>query len=174
MSKRDLKKYLNGLDKEHLEEQVLDLYGRFKNVKEFYDFAFNPREEKLMEQAKFAISKEYFPINSRRPKARRSVAQKQIRHFKTLGVDPSLLADLMLYNLEVAQSFSSERYIKGEVFYKSCLKSFEEAIQFITDNGLVLEFKSRALKIADESYRQNWFNRMAFEGLVSSPVFEGN
>ena len=61
MSKRDLKKYLNGLDKEHLEEQILDLYDRFKNVKGFYDFAFNPREEKLMEQAKFAISQRILP-----------------------------------------------------------------------------------------------------------------
>lgn len=172
MSKRDLKKYLSGLSKEHLEEQILDLYGRFKNVKEFYDFAFNPKEEKLMEQARFLISKEYFPVNRRRPKTRRSVAQKLVRHYKQLGVEPALIADLMLYNLEIAQAYSSERIIKSDAFYKSMLKSFEEAVHYVTENGLVAEYKQRIVHVADEAGRQQWFNRLAFDDLVSSPVFD--
>ena len=38
MSKRELKKYIAELDKEQLGEQLLDLYGRFKEVKSYYDF----------------------------------------------------------------------------------------------------------------------------------------
>ena len=33
MSKRELKKYLKDLPKEQLEEQIIDLYDRFGNVK---------------------------------------------------------------------------------------------------------------------------------------------
>lgn len=102
MSKRDLRKYLKELEKDELEKQIIDLYERFKSVKVFYDFVFNPREEELLQKAKYKISKEYFPETKRKAKARRSIAQKEIRHFKQLGVDPYITADLMLFNIEIA------------------------------------------------------------------------
>jgi hypothetical protein len=36
----------------------------------------------------------------------------------------------MLYNIEIAQAFSSEKIIKQELFYKSMLTSFQQAISF--------------------------------------------
>ena len=81
MSKRALKSYLDELTKKQLQEQVLDLYTRFKPVKTYYNFVFNPKEEKLLDDAKFKISKEYFPVNTRKPKTRRSVAHKIIKPF---------------------------------------------------------------------------------------------
>ena len=60
MSKKDLKLYIHELDKEQLEDQIIDLYTRFKEVKEYYDFAFNPKENKLMEECKLKISKGVF------------------------------------------------------------------------------------------------------------------
>ncbi|WP_321297923.1 DUF6155 family protein [Marinifilum fragile] len=162
MSKKDLKEYIHHLTKEQLQDQIIDLYTRFKDVKEFYDFAFNPKENKLMEECKFKISKEYFPVNGRKAKMRRSVAQSYIRHFKRLGVDSSLIADIMLYNIEVAQTYTSEQFIKQESFYKSMLKSFQEAVKYIRDNGLDNEFKARLNKIVDESIDQNWMNSKGF------------
>ena len=45
MSKRDLKKYLSELNKEQLEEQIIELYEKFSPVKVYYNFVFNPKEE---------------------------------------------------------------------------------------------------------------------------------
>ena len=59
MSKRDLKKYLSGLSKNQIEEQFLELYTKFADVKTYYDFVFNPNEEKLLREAKVKISNEY-------------------------------------------------------------------------------------------------------------------
>ena len=117
MSKRALKSYLHQLTKEQLEDQVLDLYHRFKEVKTYYDFSFNPKEDKLITEAKFKISKEYFPPGKRKPKARRSVAQKYFKHFIQIGLEAGLLADLMLYNIEVAQSFNATKPQKAEAFF---------------------------------------------------------
>ena len=61
MSKRDLKKYLRELPRPALEEQLLDLYVRFPEVKTYYDFIFNPKEDKLVQEAKTKIGNEYFP-----------------------------------------------------------------------------------------------------------------
>lgn len=162
MSKRELKKYLNQLNKEQLKEQVEDLYNRFKEVRAYYDFSFNPQEKKLIEECKQKISKEYFPITGRRAKMRRSVAQKYIKHFIQLGVDAMLIADVMLFNIEVAQTLSGEREIKQEAFFKSMLKSFEDAIQFIIENGIHPSFSNRLVGIAGCAQEQQWFNMRLF------------
>lgn len=155
MSKRALKKYLAELPKEDLEEQMMDLYLRFPVVKEYYDFVFNPKEEKLIQQAKAKISNEYFPLKRRRPKARRSTAQKSIKHFIKLGVDPHLVADLMLFNLEIAQTFEMEKNVPDS-FYKSMLNSFGEVVQYISLNGLVTEYKERLAKIYTNTQEREW------------------
>lgn len=155
MSKRALQKYLADLKKKELEAQLLDLYNRFPLVKEYYDFVFNPKEDKLIQDAKTRISNEYFPIKRRKPKARRSVAQKIIKHFNKLGVEPHLVADVMLFNLEIAQSFSMERNVP-DAFYKSMANSFQEATQFISVNGLLTDFKERIVKIYTITQDQNW------------------
>lgn len=166
MSKRDLKKYLTGLSKEQVEEQFLDLYDKFTEVKTYYDFVFNPKEEKLIQESKAKISNEYFPIKSKRAKLRRSVAQKYIKHFITLGVDPFSLADVMLFNVEVAQKYSAKREMRYSSFYKSMLNSFEQAVNYIISNGIVSEFKERILSIQSESARQRWENKDDFERIT--------
>jgi hypothetical protein len=49
----------------------------------------------------------------------------------------------MLYNIEIAQAFSAENTIKQELFYKSMLNSFEQAIVYMIGNGILNEFKIR-------------------------------
>ncbi|WP_149275847.1 DUF6155 family protein [Pareuzebyella sediminis] len=155
MSKRQLKKYLNELPKDALQEQLVDLYERFPVVKEYYDFIFNPKEDKLVQEAKTKISNEYFPVKRRKPKARRSVAQKFIKHFLKLGVEAPLIAEVMLFNLEVAQVFSRERNVP-DAFYKSMLNSFNEVVQFVAYNNLLSEYKERIVQIYQETQDQNW------------------
>ncbi|MDC0008130.1 DUF6155 family protein [bacterium] len=155
MSKRQFKKYLNELKKPALEQQLLDLYERFPLVKEYYDFAFNPKEDKLIQQAKTKISNEYFPVRRKRPKARRSVAQKFIKHFIKLGVEPHLIADVMLYNLEIAQTYSTNRNLPDS-FFKSMLNSFTEAVHYVSVNALLGDFKERILKTYQWTQEKHW------------------
>lgn len=166
MSKRDLKKYLTGLNKEQIEEQLLELYDKFSDVKIYYDFVFNPKEEKLVQEAKVKISNEYFPLKGKRPKLRRSVAQKYIKHFLTLGVDPFAVADVMLFTLEVAQKYSAKREMKYASFYKSIQNSFEQVVNYAISNGIINDFKVRIIAIYNEAIRQKWENRYEFERII--------
>lgn len=161
MSKRALKKYLADLPKVELEEQILDLYDRFPSVKKYYNFVFNPKEDKMLLEAKMKISNEYFPVKRKRPRARRSVAHKYIRNFLLLGVDPLIIADLMLYNLEVAMTFEKERRVP-DAFYKSMLNSFSEAIKYISYNAILPEFKSRVLNFYEGTRNRDWPYREGF------------
>lgn len=166
MSKRDLKKYLNELNKEQLEEQIMELYCKFSDVKVYYDFVFNPNEDKLVREAKVKISNEYFPIRGKKSKMRRSVAQKFIKHYTSLGVDPFIIADIMLYNIEIAQTFSSEKIIKQELFFRSMFTSFQQAIGFLIEHGILIEFQSRVVAIKDKTMQQDWINKYEFNAII--------
>ena len=166
MSKRDLKKYVSELTKPQLEEQIIELYDKFKDVNTFYNFVFKPNEKNLVKDAKLKITNEYFPIRGKRPKMRRSVAQKFIKHFILLGVDSFIIADIMLYNIEIAQTFTKEKTVTNETFYKSMLLSFNQLISYLIEKGILIEFQNRVVAIKNESISQNWQNGYEFNAIV--------
>ncbi|MEP0266454.1 DUF6155 family protein [Dokdonia sp.] len=170
MSKRALKKYIEELDENALREQIMDLYERIPQVKTFYDFVFNPKEEALIEGAKIKISNEYFPTKRKRARKRRSIAQKYIKHFKTLGVDPKLLGDLMLFNIEIAQTYSATSASMPDAFYKSMLNSFKETLQYLTYHQLKEEYSSRIEAIVDQTTDQDWLITDDFEEVANDFV----
>ena len=155
MSKRELKKYLSQLRKNALEEQLLDLYNRFPVVKQYYDFIFNPKEDKLLQEAKTKISNEYFPVKRRKPKARRSIAQKFIKHYLKLGVEPRIIADVMIYNLEIAQTYARGKNVP-DAFFKSMLNSFEQMVHYVSLHGLLQDFRPRIIMFYKETQEQDW------------------
>jgi hypothetical protein len=172
MSKRDLKKYLDGLNKEQIMEQFMEMYDKFKDVKTYYDFVFNPKEEKLVGEAKSKISNEYFPIKTKRAKLRRSTAQKYIKHFIMLGVDPFIVADIMLYNIETAMKYSAKREMRYSSFYKSIAKSFEQAVGYAIANAITADFRERIESIHVEARRQHWENADDLKVISESLMWE--
>ncbi len=172
MGKRKLGEYLSGLSKLELEAQVLDLYGRFKEVKEFYDFVFDPKEEKRVHEAKVRITEEYFPVRRKRAKARRSVAGNLYRNFEKLGMAPEHLCDLLLFHLEVAQTYARDRHLP-DAFYKSKGASFEKVIRMIVYHGLVPGFSERAVKIVEIAVEDGWPNSGPLWDMVESHIQGG-
>ena len=161
MSKRALKKYLQELSSNALREQLLDLYERFPEVKTYYDFVFNPREEKLLREAMERISEEYFPRRRKKARARRSVAHGYIRHFQTLGVDPQVLAELMAFNMETALRFERKKNCP-EAFYRSMYKSFTQWGAHLVHSGLAGEQQVRLSAFTDQVREAEWPNYQAF------------
>jgi hypothetical protein len=102
---------------------------------------------------------------------RRSVAQKIIKHFISLGVDSFIIADLMFYNIEIAQTYSSNNFVKQELFYKSMFNSFEQAVNFVISNGILTEFKARIEAVYQQTLQQKWKNRYDFEAILEKIDF---
>lgn len=168
MSKTNLKKFTKELTKDQLEEQIILLYDKFPAVKTFYDFVFYPNENKLASEARIKIAQEYFPNSSKKPKLRRSIAQKILKHFICLGVDPFVVADLQLFSIEIAQSYTADKPSKQEAFYKSMCLSTQQALAYIQEQGILYEYKQRLLKICQTTSDQNWPNKHAFEVIAAS------
>ncbi|WP_396596622.1 DUF6155 family protein [Dokdonia sp. R86516] len=163
MSKRALKKQISTLSNVELQEQIMELYERIPEVKTYYDFVFNPKEDKLVDEAKIKISNEYFPTRRKRPRKRRSIAQKYIKHFKTLGMNPLLLSDVMIFNIEIAQTFEQSSPGQPEAFYKSMLNSFKELVQYATYHHLLEELGERIERIVSLAEESKWPNADMFD-----------
>jgi Zn-dependent M32 family carboxypeptidase len=161
MSKRAFKKYISSLPREELEGQLLNLYDKFPGVKKYYDFIFNPREEDMVGEAKAKIRNEYFPHRRKRPRARRSVAQKYIKQFRKLEMDAIWVAELMLFNLETAQAFEEGKRVP-DTFYKSMLNSFEELVQFVSLNRILPEYRPRIIEIYRKVQERDWLHAESF------------
>jgi hypothetical protein len=97
---------------------------------------------------------------------RRSVAQKFIKHFIVLGVDSFVIADVMLYNIEIAQTYSSENTVKQELFFKSMFNSWQQAIEFTVSNGIYHDFKLRIEAVYFEVGKQKWLNQSEFDRIM--------
>mgnify|MGYP001083349826 FL=1 len=160
MSKKLLQKHLVELQKEHLEIMVLDLYDKFPEVKTYFDFVFNPNENKLLEQARVKVANEFFPLKRKRPKARRSVAQKYIKHFKTLGMSPELIAEFMWYNIGLMHTFCEEKPQRLP-FFKSFCNFYKEALQFASYHQIIPLYKTQILAVYTAS--KDWENAYDFE-----------
>jgi len=72
----------------------------------------------------------------------------------------------MLFNIEIAQTFSSEKHNITEAFSKSIFRSFEQAVNYIHQNELTSEFINRIHKVKDEAEVQKWPNLYQFEKLT--------
>ncbi|MDA0278061.1 MAG: DUF6155 family protein [Bacteroidetes bacterium] len=160
MSKKLLKKHIVELQKEHLEIMVLDLYDKFPEVKTYFNFVFNPNENKLLEQARVKVANEFFLLKRKRPKARRSVAQKYIKHFKTLGMSPELIAEFMWYNIGLMHTFCEEKPQRLP-FFKSFCNFYKEALQFASYHQIIPLYKTQILAVYKAS--KDWENAYDFE-----------
>lgn len=96
MSKTQLKKHLESLDKSKLITMILDLYDSRKEVKEYFEYQLNPNEEASFLKYKQIIEDEYYPERGE-PKTRLTVAKKAIADFSKLKPSPVFQAELLIF-----------------------------------------------------------------------------
>lgn len=144
MSKTAIKKELQKLTKEQLIEQILDLYEKNSAVKEFYNFYLNPKNEKvLVAKYKKIIRKEFNVENPMNSTEKFSVAKRAIADFRDLQPSPDALADVMLYLPESACELTYKYGDYTEQFYDSTFNNLKSALEFISKNNLLPQFKQR-------------------------------
>jgi hypothetical protein len=144
MSKLQLKKELQRLDKEQLIEQICELYSTYKPVKEYYHSLLHPDNiQELYEKYKAAIVNEFYPVGKRGPKLRFSVAKKAISDFCLLKPPPKLVAELMVTLAENACKFTNDFGDMPEQFYNSAANNFERALKFLQKEELLDDYQPR-------------------------------
>ena len=142
LTKKSLIKHLDKSDKEDIIREVLTLFDKFKNVKEFYTAELTDAANPMLERYKKKITIAY---SSENPKERRTNlnVNKLIKEFKKISIYERELADLMLHRVECGIAAFSKNMNRSATFYNCIVNSFEDAVKLISANGYNDEFMPR-------------------------------
>lgn len=150
MSKTDVKKYIKALDREGLEMFVLDVYSAVKEAKKYMDYAINPNDEELLQEAKALLDKEFVGM-ARRPRMRYTEGRSIIAKFKRIDPSPEMIADLMLFFTEIAVAGHLEYGFFTETGYESLNNTFINAANYILKHKLAKRFMPRIQQLVKDS-----------------------
>lgn len=145
MSKASVRKYLQTLDREALEEVLMDLYATHRDVKNFLDFIVKPDEHALFEKYRAQMMKEFFPKRGK-AKARFSVGKRIVKEFRSFDPDPLLVADLLLCIIEFAALHITGQHY-NEAYANSLVTNSRIAVDFIAAHDFLSEFEERIRKV---------------------------
>lgn len=142
MTKNEVKKYIQSLDRDSLEQLVLDLYSSGREVKDYLDYSIHPNDQLKLEELKAIIISEFSP-KRRKGKMRFSVCRNAVKRYRLLDPVPELMADLMLYIPECALKVLDTYGDLGEAFLNRVYCNFVTALKYINAHGLQSLFRQR-------------------------------
>lgn len=154
MGLRDVKKELNDLEKEELIFHISELYKKYKDVKEYFDFFANPDEDEILVKFKARVYEGFYPTRGWRLKLAKS--RKAINEFKKLGISAQSDAELLLYFTEVAVKYAREKKVNTEAYYTRLENSFEKALEYMEKHALLDHFKPQCENVVIRSSKFPW------------------
>lgn len=156
MKVNELKKKLNAKSKEDLIKDILDLFKKNQFVKDYYLVQKSDKNNSpVFLKHKEIIETEFFPKRGD-GKARLSVAKKAVSEFKKLSSNKMLIADLMIFYVEIGVNYTNEYGDINENFYFSMESMYEQALKFISANNLSNSFQDRCLEIVENTVNIGW------------------
>jgi hypothetical protein len=154
LSLTDIKKELKKLDKDKLIHLVADLYKKNKSVREFFDFYVNPNEKDVFDKHRSKIFEAFYPKRGFGYKLK--AGKQAISDFKKLGTSSDLLADLMLFYVEIGVKFTNDFGDIDENFYLSLEKTYVQALTLMKKEDLLERFADRTHKIIEDTEGIGW------------------
>lgn len=138
-----LKTQLARKTKSELIQEIGLLYGKFSQVREYYNTVQAGGHAKILDQYKAAIRKEFTGTRTLEPKARLSEARQLVDAFGKLSEEPELIIDIALAFAESVSRFCTKEGPSREDYYASAEKMFERALHMIAEHGLEEQYRKR-------------------------------
>lgn len=156
LSLSELKKYLKTASHEQLVSDIAELFSRFESVRDYYQTRLAPEDtSEVIKKYKAIIKNEFLPARGY-GEARLSVARKAVMDYKKIGSDPTSLADLMLYYVEVGVAYTNAYGDINEAFYNSMETMYLRAVEFIVKYNLEDVFEARCKQIVSDTRNIGW------------------
>jgi len=146
LTKKTLLKHLTKSDKEDIIREVVTLFDKFKNVKEFYSAELTDAANPILEKYKKKITKAYITANPKERTTNMNV-NKLIHEFKKISIYERDLVDLMLHRVECGIDAFKRNTNRSATFYNCIITTFGNALKLISAYNYMDEFSQRVNKI---------------------------
>jgi hypothetical protein len=150
ITKKALLKHLSKSDKEDIIREVVTLFDKFINVKEFYTAELTDATNPLLERYKKKITIAYLLANPKERSTNLNI-NKLISEFKKVSIYERELVDLKLHRVECGVAAFNHNNKRTATFYNCIANTFEEAVKLILADNSIDEFRQRINKILKNS-----------------------
>ena len=156
----DLKKLIAEMSEEELRQEIVKLYTKLPQVKEFYnqDLMTEEERQKALEGYKDKIYKQFW-TSGRNPRnmVNNSTIKSIISDYEKIAVFPYDVVDLLIYRVEVATDFANQFGGMAESNYNASITAFKKATKLMRENNLKSHFESRCKSIFKHNNLDYWY-----------------
>lgn len=156
LSVTNLKKHLNSKSNAELVNEIIGLYQKFSDVKDYYALTLSKDGmADVLEKYKKIVQNEFFPSRGF-GKLRLSVARKAVNDFKKMSTSNVDIADIMLFYVESGVEFTNAYGDINESFYSSIESMYEAALKHICKSELVEDFYTHCEEVVNDTSGIGW------------------
>ena len=156
----DLKKILDEMTLDELKQEILKLYNKLPQVKDFYNQDLMTEEERqeVLNKFKEKIYKEFWTSKGN-PKGmiNNSTIKNTISDYEKICLFAFDLVDLLLYRVEIATEYAEQFGGMAESNYNASITTFKKAMKIIQENSFLSHFEIRIKIIFKANNLDYWY-----------------
>ncbi len=156
----DLKNILDEMSEEELKQEILKLYNKLPQVKDFYNQDLMTEEERqgVLEKYKQKIYQEFW-ISKGNPKGmvNNSAIKNIISDYEKICLFQYDLVDLLIYRAEIGTEYAEQFGGMAESNYNSSITTFKKAMKIIQENNFLAHFQQRIKILLKASNLDHWY-----------------
>ena len=147
---KELREYLAYMDRTELEQEIVELFKLYPNIKDYFTTRVAPGSEvELLVKYKKAVEKEFLSDKGA-GLARLSVLNKTVSEFKKASVSPKAVVELLLFYVDEAMEYVNALGIWDQSLYSNIYRVFEDCLKHIGSNKLITPvLQARLMKVVE-------------------------
>jgi Family of unknown function (DUF6155) len=156
----DLKKILEEMTQDELKLEILKLYNKLPQVKDFYNQDLMTEEERqeVLKKYKEKIYREFWTSKGK-PKGmvNNSTIKNIISDYEKICLFAFDLVDLLIYRVEITTEYAEQFGGMAESNYNSAITTFKKAMKIIQENNFLSHFENRCKIILKAGNLDYWY-----------------
>lgn len=156
----DLKKILDEMTEEELKQEILKLYNKLPQVKDFYNQDLMTEEERqvVLKGYKDKIHKQFWTSGGNpRGMINNTTIKGIVTDYEKIALFPYDVIDLMIYRVEVATDMAEQFGGMADSNYNASITAFKKVMKMMKDNNLMSYFEKRCKQILKATNVDYWY-----------------
>jgi hypothetical protein len=156
----DLKKLISEMSEDELRQEILKLYNKLSQVKDYYNQDLMSEEERqeVLKGYKSKIYKQFWSSKGN-PKEyiNNSLLKSIISEYEKIAVFPFDVVDLLIYRVELATDYANQFGGMLDSEYNTSVTAFKKAMKLINENNLRSHFEIRCKEMFKSNNLDYWY-----------------
>lgn len=155
----DLKKYLAEMNEEALRDEILKLYQKLPQVKDFYnqDLMSELERQAMLDTYKKKVYKHFWTPSGNPKDPRNAEIKALVSEFEKIAAFPYDVIDLLLYRVELTTEHANEYGGAADANYNASTTMFKKAMKLIQTHGYLSHFQRRIEKVLLYDNLDYWY-----------------